>query len=133
MQQLRVIFTEASVTLIKDGKYAAASSEHSIMANKQTTVTFVIQEAVFLEDSRTLFVVKKMAVLWDIAPCSLAEVYRRFRGAAEDSHLHTRRRENLKSHSSLFYAARLGSRIIHDVRPLKVTILINCKFQVRVE
>jgi hypothetical protein len=73
---------------------------------------------------------KKMAVFWFVAPCSLVEVYRRFRGAyclhhecsialmmeaastsemsvnfyqttrcnkPEESHLHTRRRENLKS------------------------------------
>jgi hypothetical protein len=65
-----------------------------------------------------------MIVFWDVVPCSLAEVNRRFRGAVialmmkaastsemsanfyqttrrnilEDSHLHTRRRENLKSH-----------------------------------
>jgi hypothetical protein len=28
-----------------------------------------------------LFLPVKMTVLWDIAPCSLVEVYRRFRGA----------------------------------------------------
>jgi hypothetical protein len=62
-----------------------------------------------------------MTVLWDVAPCSLVDIYRRFRRALmmeavstsetlvsvyqttrrnipEDSHLHTRRRENLKSH-----------------------------------
>jgi hypothetical protein len=71
----------------------------------------------------------KMAVFWAVAPCSLVEVYQRFRGACclqhqsdhrlvmeaadtpetsvnfyqttrcnnpEDSHLHTRRLENLK-------------------------------------
>jgi hypothetical protein len=53
-----------------------------------------------------------MAVFWVVALCSLVKVYRRFRGAcclhyqgepcwlrrsnSEDSHLHTRRRENLK-------------------------------------
>jgi hypothetical protein len=26
----------------------------------------------------------KMAVFWDVAPCSLVEVYRRFRGAFQD-------------------------------------------------
>jgi hypothetical protein len=66
----------------------------------------------------------KMAVLWAVAPCSLVEVYQRFRGpcclyhqgdgtsemlvsfyqttrrySPEDSRLHTRRRENLKPHS----------------------------------
>jgi hypothetical protein len=61
-----------------------------------------------------------MAVFWVVAPCSLVEVYRRFialmveaastsdtsvnvyqttrRNIPEDSYLHTRRRENLKSH-----------------------------------
>jgi hypothetical protein len=74
-----------------------------------------------------------MTILWDVAPCSLKEVYRRFRDAyniqhptedggddkgskhsetsanvyqtkprniPEDSQLHTRRLENLKSHLS---------------------------------
>jgi hypothetical protein len=64
----------------------------------------------------------KMTVFWDVAPCSLAEVYRGFSGdyyliveavsisetsvnyqatqrnIPEDRHLHTRRQENLKSH-----------------------------------
>jgi hypothetical protein len=64
-----------------------------------------------------------MAVFWDGAPCSLVDIKRRFRGAYAsnirvrsseikviiyqtarrnipvDSHLHTRRRENLKSNS----------------------------------
>jgi hypothetical protein len=76
----------------------------------------------------------KITVFWYVAPCSLVEVYRHFRGGCclhhqsgelfialmmeaestsktsvnfyqatrrnipEDSHLHTRRRENLKSH-----------------------------------
>jgi hypothetical protein len=67
----------------------------------------------------------KMTVLWDFAPCSLVEIGQRFqrcllphhrpevvstsetsvifsqtirRNIPEDSHLHTRRRENLKSH-----------------------------------
>jgi hypothetical protein len=69
-----------------------------------------------------------MAVFWVVAPCSLVEVYQRFRGAAiiraialmmeaastsetsvnvyqttwrnnpEDSHIYTSRHENLKSH-----------------------------------
>jgi hypothetical protein len=61
-----------------------------------------------------------MAVVWVVVPCSLVEVYWRFialmmeaastsetsvrfyqttwRNNPEDSHLHTRRRENLKSH-----------------------------------
>jgi hypothetical protein len=71
-----------------------------------------------------------MTVFWDVAPCSLVEIDRRFRGVTasitkaialmmeaastsetsvnfyqttrrnnpEDSHLHTHRRENLKSH-----------------------------------
>jgi hypothetical protein len=66
----------------------------------------------------------KMAVFWIVVPCSLVEVFRRFRGLIalmmeaantsemsvnicqttqrnnpEDSHLHTRRRENLKYHA----------------------------------
>jgi hypothetical protein len=54
----------------------------------------------------------KMAVFWVLAPCSLVQVYRSFRGACclltstrlhgattqKHSHLRTRRRENLKSH-----------------------------------
>jgi hypothetical protein len=65
----------------------------------------------------------KMVVFWVVAPCSLVEVYRRFKGACclyiramstsetsvniyqttrcnnpEDSHLHTRRSKNLKSY-----------------------------------
>jgi hypothetical protein len=51
----------------------------------------------------------KIAVFWVVAPCSLVEVYQRFRGPCclhhqgddrpkpEDSSLHTHRRENLKS------------------------------------
>jgi hypothetical protein len=48
-----------------------------------------------------------MAVFWDVAPCSLVGTDRRFRGVTarrnipEDSHLHTYRRENLKSHIRL--------------------------------
>jgi hypothetical protein len=48
----------------------------------------------------------KMTVLWDKAPCSLVEVHQcsicfyqtARRCIPEDCHLHTRRRENLKSH-----------------------------------
>jgi hypothetical protein len=68
-----------------------------------------------------------MAVFWIVAPCSLAEVYRRSRGAIalmmeaertsetfvnvyqttrrykpEDSHLLTQRRENLKSYNVIY-------------------------------
>jgi hypothetical protein len=55
-----------------------------------------------------------MAVFWVVVPCSLVEVYQRFRGPCclhhqgdrqttrrynpEDSHLYTHRRENLKSY-----------------------------------
>jgi hypothetical protein len=40
----------------------------------------------------------KMAVFWVVAPCSLVEVYQRFRGtyASIISHLRTHRRDNLK-------------------------------------
>jgi hypothetical protein len=59
-----------------------------------------------------------MAVLWDVLLCRLVEIDWRFRGAyclhhhgpddyettrrnvLEDSHLHTLRRENLKSHQN---------------------------------
>jgi hypothetical protein len=66
----------------------------------------------------------KMTIFWDVAPCSVVETDRRFRGAIafvmeivsisetslnfyqttwrnipEDSNFHIRRRENLKSHS----------------------------------
>jgi hypothetical protein len=57
---------------------------------------------------------RMMTVFWDVAPCSLVEVYRRLRCAyclhhhqtarpniLEDSHLHIRRRKNLKSHHML--------------------------------
>jgi hypothetical protein len=68
----------------------------------------------------------KMTVFWDVAPCDLVEVYRRFRGAIalimeaestsetsvniyqtarrnilEGSNLDARRHENLKSHQAL--------------------------------
>jgi hypothetical protein len=45
----------------------------------------------------------KMAVLWDVAPCSLVEVYR---------HLRTHRLENLKSYGFFFirYHSQTGSR-----------------------
>jgi hypothetical protein len=54
-----------------------------------------------------------MAVFWDVAPCSLVDIDRSFRGAycllileaansiPEDSYLHTRRRENLRSHYNI--------------------------------
>jgi hypothetical protein len=43
----------------------------------------------------------KMAVFWVVAPCSLVEVYQRFRGPCCLHHrpdVHNRRRENLKSY-----------------------------------
>jgi hypothetical protein len=78
-------------------------------------------------DENWLQYFKKMAVFWDVVPCSLVGTDRRIRGAyylhyrpddgdsklllivgqylqttrrniPEDSHLHIRRRENLKSH-----------------------------------
>jgi hypothetical protein len=43
-----------------------------------------------------------MTVFWDVAPCILVEIVRRFyettwRNITEGSHLHIRRRENVKS------------------------------------
>jgi hypothetical protein len=60
---------------------------------------------------------KKMNAIWDFAPCSLVEIALMIeavstskksvnfyeatqRNIPEDSHLHTRRRENLKSHNA---------------------------------
>jgi hypothetical protein len=50
----------------------------------------------------------KIAAFWDTEPCSLYGVDRRFRGAVclhhqgdEGSDVHTRRRENVKSHIPL--------------------------------
>jgi hypothetical protein len=89
---------------------------------------------------------KKMAVFWVVAPCSLVETYRRFRGACclhnqeidlkieaastsetsinfyqttlrnnpEDSHLHTRRRENLKSYKGRNCRNILAARYAWD-------------------
>jgi hypothetical protein len=70
----------------------------------------------------------KIAVCWVVAPCSLIEVYRRFRGTCslrhqggetsenfyettlrynpEGSHLHTRRHENLKSYWCHFHCKK---------------------------
>jgi hypothetical protein len=52
----------------------------------------------------------KMTVFWCVAPCSLVEIYRRLEmlhaSITEDSHLHTRRRENLKSHTIMCFTQR---------------------------
>jgi hypothetical protein len=58
-----------------------------------------------------IIVSMKMAVFRVVAPCSLAEVYQRFRGTTrrnnpEDSQLLTHRRENLKSY--LLYVTKLS-------------------------
>jgi hypothetical protein len=67
-----------------------------------------------LEETEEVFI--KIHVFWVVAPCSLVEVYQRFRGPCclhhhgdeyqttrrynpEDSHLRTHRRENLKSYN----------------------------------
>jgi hypothetical protein len=59
-------------------------------------------------DALELVTSMKIAVFWVVAPCSLVEVYQRFRGPCclhhqgdsqpEDSNFHTHRRENLKSY-----------------------------------
>jgi DNA gyrase inhibitor GyrI len=44
----------------------------------------VEMDALFNKDPKTILneqCVKKIAIFWDVAPCSLVEVYRRFRGA----------------------------------------------------
>jgi hypothetical protein len=69
-----------------------------------------------------------MAVFWVVAPCSLVEVYRPDDGGTstsetsvdfyhttrrknpEDSHLHTRRRENLKSNLYVFISLEFYER-----------------------
>jgi hypothetical protein len=100
-------------------------STHSLIhSDVYRTTAKTISELLFIQAS-----IIKMTVFWDAAPCSLLEVYRRFRGACcaialmmetantsetpvsfyqatrrnilEDSHLHTRHRENLKSHQAL--------------------------------
>jgi hypothetical protein len=66
-------------------------------------------------ESKSLKILK-ISVFWVVAPCSLVEVYQRFRGPCclpssgrsrcynpEDSSLHTHRRENLKSCFSEFW------------------------------
>jgi hypothetical protein len=52
----------------------------------------------------------KMAVFWVVAPCSLVEVYQRYRGPCwlhhqGDSHLHTHRRENFKPYFAISYVS----------------------------
>jgi hypothetical protein len=61
---------------------------HSWAPDKPTYST--CQENTCLNETRR-FMVMKMAVFWDVAPCRLR--------IPEDSYLLTRRRENLKSHS----------------------------------
>jgi hypothetical protein len=70
-----------------------------LLANKLTTLKHLGNHTVM------------MAVFWDVAPCSLVEVYQPFTGPCclhhqgdedryipEDSHLRTQRRENFKSY-----------------------------------
>jgi hypothetical protein len=92
---------------------------------------FCYRPTKFTTYSWTVWIVQiqNMTVFWDVAPCVPVEVYRRFRLIAlmmkaeinsetsvnfyqttrcnnpEDSHLHTRRRENLKSHIVQFLTA----------------------------
>jgi hypothetical protein len=88
-----------------------------------------------------------MRVFWVVAPCSLGEVYRRFRGACclhhqgdeasvnlhqttwrnnpEDSHLHTRHRQNLKSHLGRSYVKFSGIGCIPAFKWLVVILLTD--------
>jgi hypothetical protein len=77
----------------------------------------------------------KMTVFWGVALCSLVEFYRHFRGSCcllhlglspnppEDSHLHIRRRENLKS--PIFYVV-CDTAFVTDVNPS--ILVINHKW-----
>jgi hypothetical protein len=59
------------------------------------------------------FVFMKLRIFWDVLPCSLLNVDIQLRTRQyipEDSELHTRRRENLKSHN-LYSCSRLISII----------------------
>jgi hypothetical protein len=47
---------------------------------------------------QTFLLLVKMTVFWDVAPRSLVELQPTRLHGAEDSHLHPRRRENLKYH-----------------------------------
>jgi hypothetical protein len=66
--------------------------------------------------------ISKMAVFWVVAPCSLVDVYQRFRGPCC---LHPRRRENLKSYAFSFVQTLLANVVRFGLRaPLQVIVLI---------
>jgi hypothetical protein len=66
---------------------------HYILAVKKSFLTFQVLTAASM----------KMTVFWNVAQSSLVELDRRFRRAYclhyQDNYLHTRRRDNLKSHT----------------------------------
>jgi hypothetical protein len=84
----------------------------------------------------------KMAVFWDVVPCSLVEVHWRFRSACcfhhqdfyqttrrnilEDSHFHTRRREYLKFHI-LFHIESTRMGFVRVWHCSIETVLLNNK------
>jgi hypothetical protein len=111
----------------------------------------------------------KMTVLWDVAPCSLVKVYRRFRGVCclhhqgdeslialiglieaastsetsvnyqtrrrnipEDRHLHTRRRENLKSHLVHYHVHKSRPPVPILIRTNSVNTLPHCFLKIHV-
>jgi hypothetical protein len=102
-------------------------SKHFVVGNVTVLLKGrVISDKAFLTNINVL----KMTVFWDVAPCSLVEVYQNFKGAcclillnmeaastsevltnfnhttqcniSEDSHLHTCHNENLTSHHKHF-------------------------------
>jgi hypothetical protein len=118
------------------------SSGRGFVFTRNITQIFHVQYHLFY-----FTVLLNIAVSWVVAPCSLVEVYRRFRGACcrhhkanvnfyqtarrynpEDSHIHTRRRENLKSYctivrSSVFLTNGVGLPLYHIIIYVKKTIL----------
>jgi hypothetical protein len=67
----------------------------------------------------------KFKVFWDVLPCSKYEVDIEFRTRqyiSEDSELHTRRRENLKSHNpDIFTAMTILNLSLHSLKTTKLS------------